>query len=98
MSMFENIFETVIKGSNTEFLNIPEEDYFLSYDSITYDAAEDITQNYFRMKGKDGEPRVIDINFDSNAHVVKIALEVKYDRDHKLETIGVPDVLNINRK
>ena len=96
--MFENIFETVIKGSNTEFLNIPEEDYFLSYDSITYDAAEDITQNYFSMKGKDGEPKVIDISFDSNAHVVKIALEVHYERNHKLEPLNVPDMLNIRRK
>ena len=95
--MFDNIFETVVKGSNTIFLDIPEKDYFFSYNTISPKSAQDLTDNYFKMKSKDGIPHVVDINFDALTHRVKIILEVEYVRQHKLEHYNIPDSLNINR-
>lgn len=95
--MFENISETIIKGSNTIFLNVPEKDYFLSYDTINNGAAEEITKNYFNMKQKDGIAEVKDIDADSYTHRVKITVEVNQSRDSKLEPFKTPDMLNIKR-
>lgn len=92
--VFENIFETVIKGSTTEFLNIPEEDYFFSYDKLTKEAAQEITDLYFKMKGKDGIPAVKEINFDPSVKLVQITLEVSNNRDFKLEPYSVPNILS----
>ena len=97
MIVYENIFETVVKGSNTIFLDIPEEDYFFSYDTISPKSAQELTDNYFKTKAKDGIPRVKDIDFDASIHRVKILLEVEYNRAHKLEAYTVPDSLNVNR-
>lgn len=96
--MLQNIFETVIRGSNTIFLDIHDDDYFFAYDTISMENAEDIAQNYFRMKQKDGIPYVKDIDFDSSTHKVKIIVEVQQDRDKKLSESYVPDVLNITRR
>jgi hypothetical protein len=95
--MFENIFETVVKGSNTIFLDIPEEDYFFSYDTLSPKSAQELTNNYFKTKAKDGVPKVTDVDFDSSTHRVKILLEVDYNRDYKLEQYNIPDALNVNR-
>ena len=95
--MFSNIFETVVKGSNTIFLDIPEKDYFFSYDTISKKSAQDLTDNYFKIKSKDGVPSVVDINLDASTHRVKILLEVEYNRQHKLEHYSIPDSLNVNR-
>ncbi len=40
--MSYNIFETVVKGSNTVFLDIPSEQYFSYYDRL--DKSQQITQ------------------------------------------------------
>lgn len=95
--MFENIFETVVRGSNTIFLDIPEKDYFFSYDTLSPKNAQELTDNYFNSKARDGIPYVKDINFDASTHKVKILLEVEYNREHKLEQDILPDPLNIHR-
>ena len=95
--MLENIFETVVVGSNTVFLNIPEDDYFLSYNDISSGAAEEITETYFSMRGRDGVPKVIDIAADHASHTVKITLDVNYNEDSDIPPYRVPDSLNIFR-
>lgn len=95
--MFESILETVSEGSNTIFLDIPEKDYFFSYNTISETSAQELTDNYFKTKAKDGIPHVKEINFDSSTHKVKILLEIDYNRQHKLENYIIPDTLNINR-
>ena len=95
--MFENIFETVIKGSNTIFLNMSEEDFFSSYDSISKKSAEEITDYYFRMKQKDGTAKVIDIYRDESSHCIKITLEVDPNDSKQVKPYYIPDTLNIRR-
>lgn len=95
--MIENIFETTVMGSNVVFLNIPEEDYFLSYESVTRKAAEEITRNYFLMKSREGKPEVKDIEFDEPSHRVKITLEVQDAKYFDSTGYAVPDSLNITR-
>lgn len=96
-TMFESIFETVVMGSNTVFLSIPEGDYFLAYDSVTKKAAEEITEDYFKMRGRDGIPNVKHIEYDEPSHRIKITLEVKENMDWPRPGYTVPDTLNITR-
>ncbi|MBC8061112.1 MAG: hypothetical protein H7Y18_10640 [Clostridiaceae bacterium] len=95
--MFENIFETVIKGSNTIFLDVNESDYYLSYDTINNKAAEEITNNFFRLKQKDGIPKIIDITEDRFTHTIKITVEVDTQSESDIEPYIVPDSLNVTR-
>ncbi|MCM8710392.1 hypothetical protein M2651_05055 [Clostridium sp. SYSU_GA19001] len=95
--MIENIVETDIIGSNTVFLNIPEEDYFLSYQYVTKDAAEEITKNYFLMRGREGIPEVKDIEFNEPLHSVRITLEVKEQEGSYKQGYAVPTYLDITR-
>lgn len=93
--MFENVFETVIRGSNTIFLNIPENDYFLNYKDIDIESAEEITGNYFDVKGKDGIPHVKNVDFDSSTHKVKIAVDVEKDRSKMIPDGNVRHIRSI---
>lgn len=95
--MIENIFETTVMGSNIVFLNMPEEDYFLSYESVSMEAAEDLTRNYFIMRGREGVPKVKDVEFDEPSHRVKITLEVNLDGSLSDQGYAVPDSINITR-
>jgi len=95
--MFENIFETVVKGSNTVFLDIPESDYFFRYESLSQDDAQELVNDYFISRSRDGIPHVKDVTFDASIHRVKITVQVEHDREHKLDAYQVPDSLNINR-
>jgi len=97
--MIENIMETTIVGSKTVYLNIPEEDYFLTYETVTREAANEITQNYFLMRGREGRPEVKDVEYDEPSHRVKITLEVdlKDNQYSGLKGYAVPDSLNITR-
>lgn len=95
--MLNNIFETTVMGSNIVYLNIPEEDYFLSYDSITKEAAEEISNTYFLLRSRDGVPEVRDIQLIEPSHRVKITLEVKESDGDNRPLYKVPDSLNITR-
>ena len=96
--MFDNIFETVVKGSNTVFLDIPEDDYFFRYESLREDAAQELVNDYFIARSRDGIPHVTDISFDALTHRVKIMVEVDHKREHKLDQYQIPDFLNTTRK
>lgn len=81
--MLQNVFETVIKGSNTIYLNVPENEYFISCSNVSKESAEGIVRNYFQMKGKAGVPHVKEIEHDSSIHKVEITVEVQRDREGK---------------
>lgn len=91
--MLDSIFETVIRGSNTVFLDIPEDDYFLSYNNISKEAAEDLTKFYFEYRGKDGTPEVQDIVYDPTLHRVKVTVKVDYDKN-RLNEYKTPDLIS----
>lgn len=95
--MINNIVETDIIGTNTVYLNIPEEDYFLSYDSITRNNAEELTNTYFLLRGREGIPEVRNVEFDEPSHRVKITLEVMPVDDSLKSGYIIPDTLNITR-
>ncbi len=82
--MFEDVFETVIKGSNTVYLNIPEDEYFINYDEINNTAALEIANNYFYSKGRNVIPSVEDIDYDESIHNINI--NVKVQQQDKMES------------
>ncbi|MGV8982765.1 hypothetical protein [Clostridium sp.] len=77
--MLENIFETRVIGSNTIFLDIPEEEYFVNYNNLSESAAEEITCNYFKIRNKTGIPHVRHIHSTPNIHSVEIIIEIEDD-------------------
>lgn len=79
--MYDNIFETVLMGSNTIYLNLPEQDYFFCYDGITDKAAQNLAQDYFKFKHKQGFPNVQNVFFNSDQHMVQITVSVAYDSE-----------------
>lgn len=96
--MYEDIFETIVLGSNTIFLDIPEKDYFLSYEDLSMASAEEITENYFKTKRKDGVPTVRDIEHDTTTHMVKISIDVSFNKQSTFESFKTPDSLNMKRR
>ena len=96
--MYNNIYETVVKGSNTMFLGVAEADYFLSYDSLTVEAAQDLVENYFNFKGRDGAPKVIDVDQDNITHGIKITIKIEYDKETNREPSSVPPFLSAWRQ
>lgn len=94
IELYNNVYETVVKGSNTIFLGVTEEDYFLSYDSLTVEAAQDLVENYFNFKGRDGTPKVIDVDLNNITHGIKITIKVEYDKETNREPASIPPYLN----
>lgn len=74
--MLRNLSETVILGSNTIFLNVPEKEYFYSYYTVSKEAAKEIAKGYFIATGKKGTPFVREISVDPTVHNVEITVEV----------------------
>lgn len=64
-------------------LQIPEEDYFLAYDTITENAASEILDNFLSYHQDDGRPGDVEIKHNKNGHVVNITTELHYTgNDH----------------
>ncbi len=95
--MYDYIFETVVKGSNTMFLDMDAEDYYLKYDSLSEKNAQDLVNQYFKTKGKDGIPHVTGVDTDPSTHRIMVVIEVQQRRNTKLEPYVIPDVLNMRR-
>lgn len=79
--MLDNVFETIIVGSNTEFLDIPEKDFFLKYETLDKESAKDLTDNYFSVIKKDVTSHVKDIKIDNSTHRVNITVEIYKNRE-----------------
>lgn len=77
--MYTDIHEVVNEGSDRILLAIPEKEYFLSYESLTIESAQDLVENYFKYRGREGIPKVTNVDFNSNARSVKIVVDMKYD-------------------
>lgn len=95
--MYDDVFENVTDNSDIVFLDMKKEDFMSKYDSVGKDSAQDLVNNYFKVKSKDGIPEVTDVAVDSNGGRVRIVVHVNYDRDEKLYAYTVPDSLNIDR-
>jgi hypothetical protein len=97
-TMYSSIFETVLKGSNKVFLGIPEEDYFLTYENLDKESAQDLVINYFKYTGRDGIPEVKEIEKDPTTHRIVISIDVDHNRDTKLEPASTPHYLGAWRE
>lgn len=95
--MYNDIYEIVTNDSNTVNLVIHEKDFFLSYDEINKENVQDLVENYFRFKGRDGIPVVADIDYNQQTRRIQVTVDMDYDRDFKLEPASAPDFLNKNR-
>ncbi|MGO5065881.1 hypothetical protein FDF31_10635 [Clostridium sporogenes] len=70
--MSYNIFETVIKGSNTVFLDIPSEEYFSYYDRLNKKSADNIVKDYFINKGSKKDAEVMDVGYNEYTKSIQI--------------------------
>lgn len=73
--MVTDVIETIVKGSTTEFLNIPEKEFFSKYKTITNESAQKCTKDYFREKKLKIDLKVIDVKLEEDTHNVKITLD-----------------------
>jgi hypothetical protein len=84
------------KGMYAVILQIPENEYFLVYDSISNVAANEIVTNYLQYHSDDGRPENIVIKHDKSGHLININLYLYYtDNDHT-EIFRTPQLLNIS--
>ncbi|MDP4143892.1 MAG: hypothetical protein Q8936_05335 [Bacillota bacterium] len=96
--MFEDVYETVLNGSNHVYLDVPKELYFQDNDDIDKESVQNFAANYFKMTGRDGIPKVISVDTDADQQLIRLAIEVDMEREHKLDQYNVPDSLNVYRK
>lgn len=97
--MFNTIREKRIErdGQYQLTLQIPEEEYFNSYDTVKAEAAQEILSNYLTLQQDDGRIGEVNINHNKSGHVIKITTDLHYmDNDHT-EARFTPDTLNIHR-
>ncbi|SKA94798.1 hypothetical protein SAMN05443428_11662 [Caloramator quimbayensis] len=84
--MYNNVLEKRIKKNDIYeiTIQIPEDDYFNSYESLTRDSAAEILQNYLKYHHDDGKPDDIEIHHNKNAHIVNINANLHYlDNNHR---------------
>ena len=79
-------------------LQVPEKEYFSTYDTVSADAADEILKNYLSFYEDDGVPFNTNISHNKNAHIIEITSELHYMENDHSKTRYVPDVLNINRR
>ena len=66
-------------------LEMRESDYFSIYDNLSPKVAEDIIKQYLRFRGDDGRAKDIQINHNTNTHIVRISGNIHYfdnDKSH----------------
>lgn len=79
-------------------LQMPEDEYFNVYDSISIDAAYEILDKYLDYHQDDGRPEVIDIKHNKNGHIVDIVVNLHYTGNDHTDAKPVPDYLNTTRR
>ncbi|WP_315116893.1 hypothetical protein [uncultured Clostridium sp.] len=75
--MFENIFETIVIGSDTVFLDLPKEEYVSKYNTLSLDSAQSLAEKYFENRGEKVIPEVRDFYVNEDIHRVKITVQLK---------------------
>lgn len=82
------------KGMYAVILQIPADEYFNVYDSISESAANEIVKNYLNYRGDDGRPDKIEINHSQHDGIVNIHLYLYYTGNDHTEIFRTPDILN----
>ncbi|WP_040211323.1 hypothetical protein [Clostridium polynesiense] len=94
--MFNNVYEAILKGSDTIFLQVPEADFNFNYDHISIRNSQDFADNYFAVKSKDGIPHVKNAYLNESTHMVVIAVQVDYNVQLYRNNYTVPDTIPNN--
>lgn len=76
-AMFEGIFETIVMGSDTVFLDLPQEEYISKYNTLDFDTAQNLAEKYFESKGEKVVPEVQDFFVNEDIHRIKITVQLK---------------------
>jgi hypothetical protein len=79
--LFENIQDKRVKHEKGYdlYLQIPEEDYFLIYEYVNYEAAFDILHQFLQIYEDDGRPDIIRVKHDKDNHTVNIKAILRYE-------------------
>jgi hypothetical protein len=86
------------KGMYAVILQIPENEYFLVYDSISNAYAKEIVSNYLKYHSDDGRPDDIFIKHDKSGHLVNINMYLYYTDNPHTDIYRTPALLNINNE
>lgn len=81
--MSKNVVETIIKGSNVEFLNIPRDEYRSEYNKVDIESAQSYINQYFKLKNIKSVPSVVNVEMEPEFDNVKITVEL--DGEDKLD-------------
>lgn len=73
-------------------LQMPENEYFNVYDSVSYDAAYEILGNYLSYHQDDGRPDGIDIKHNKNGHIVNITANLHYTGNDHSDVRRIPAI------
>ncbi|TDT51117.1 hypothetical protein [Fonticella tunisiensis] len=79
-------------------LQIPEDEYFSVYDTVTIESAQDILQQFLDYHQDDGRPDEVDINYNKNGHVVNITANLHYIGNEHTEPRHTPNRLTASRR
>ena len=78
-------------------LQIPEDEYFSIYDTVTIESAHDILTNFLDYHQDDGRPNGVDIRHNKNGHIVNITADLHYTGNEHTEPRHTPNRLTATR-
>ena len=71
------------KGIYTLTLEIPEKEFFLVYNDVDNESANDLLKQYLIFRQDDARLATVDINHDRNNHMINVVSELNYlGNDH----------------
>lgn len=71
------------KGIYTLTLEIPEKEFFLVYNDVDNESANDLLKQYLIFRQDDARLATVDINHDKNNHMINVVSELNYlGNDH----------------
>lgn len=73
-------------------LEMPENEYFNAYDSITEDAAKEILCNYLNYHQDDGRADEVGIKHNKNGHIVNIQANLHYLENDHTDVKRIPSI------
>ncbi|NLI61498.1 MAG: hypothetical protein GX375_08725 [Clostridiales bacterium] len=84
--MLDNIYErrTIRDGLYGLSLTIKQDQYFMVYDDISQENAEEVVDNYLINRQDDGRPGDVKIEHDKNQGIVSIQANLHYTGNEKI--------------
>lgn len=77
-------------------LEVPEDEYFLIYEDLDREAAEDILKQYMTYHADEGRYSDVSIHHYRNINIVSIRAKLHYDENDHTEQFVIPHHLSGN--